>query len=166
MPMKRLMHDRETYAVLGTLNTYDIGYIMGVTDQLFHKKKAEGYFKIFIQVRFIETAFLSSDTFSTSFFECMNNSDSVKICFLIRNQKTFIFRIKGLCWSVWFGFTLEDSLSWGESERHLALDCTADVIEGQVSTLGNGSMNKTLTNHPSNLSVGSTYDPSSLSMYC
>ncbi len=41
MPMKRLMQDRETYAVLGTLNTYDIGYIMGVTDQLFHKKKAD-----------------------------------------------------------------------------------------------------------------------------
>lgn len=34
MPMKRLMQDRDTYAVLGTLKTYDMGYIMGVTDHL------------------------------------------------------------------------------------------------------------------------------------
>lgn len=94
MPMKRLMQDRETYAVLGTLNTYDIGYIIGVTDQLFHKKKIDKHIlEIFIQVRFIENAFLSSEKIATSFFECMNNSDSVKICFLIRNKKTFIFRI-------------------------------------------------------------------------
>lgn len=33
-PMKRLMQDKETYAVLGMLNKYDMGYIMGVTDQL------------------------------------------------------------------------------------------------------------------------------------
>lgn len=39
MPMKRLMQDKETYAVLGTLNTFDIGYIMGVTDQLDEKKR-------------------------------------------------------------------------------------------------------------------------------
>lgn len=94
MPMKRLMQDRETYAVLGTLNTYDIGYIIGVTDQLFNKKKTDKHIlEIFIQVRFIENAFLSSEKISTSFFECMNNSDYVKICFLIRNKKTFIFRI-------------------------------------------------------------------------
>lgn len=55
MPMKRLMQDKETYAVLGTLNTFDIGYIMGVTDQLNEKKDRLVYFKIFIQVRFIET---------------------------------------------------------------------------------------------------------------
>lgn len=34
MPIKRLMHDKETYAVLGTLNMKDMGYIMGVTDHL------------------------------------------------------------------------------------------------------------------------------------
>lgn len=34
MPINRLMQDRETYAVLGTLNMYDIGYIIGVTDHL------------------------------------------------------------------------------------------------------------------------------------
>lgn len=39
MPMKRLMHDRETYAVLGTLNIKDIGYIIGVTDQLGEKER-------------------------------------------------------------------------------------------------------------------------------
>lgn len=39
MPMKRLMQDKETYAVLGTLNTFDIGYIMGVTDHLDEKKR-------------------------------------------------------------------------------------------------------------------------------
>lgn len=60
MPMKRLMQDKETYAVLGTLNTYDIGYIMGVTDQLDEKKDILVYFKIFIQVRFIETIKIKS----------------------------------------------------------------------------------------------------------
>lgn len=60
MPMKRLMQDKETYAVLGTLNTFDIGYIMGVTDHLDEKKDRLVYFKIFIQVRFIETIKIKS----------------------------------------------------------------------------------------------------------
>lgn len=39
MPIKRLMHDKETYAVLGTLNMKDMGYIMGVTDHLREKRE-------------------------------------------------------------------------------------------------------------------------------
>lgn len=42
MPMKRLIHDKETYAVLGTLKAKDMGYIMGVTDQLREKERERG----------------------------------------------------------------------------------------------------------------------------
>lgn len=137
------------------------------------KKDRLVYFKIFIQVRFVETkeiksAFLSSDTISTYSFKCMNHSNSVKICFIYQKQQDFVFRIRGLCWGVWIGFTIEDLLSRGESERHLAFNCTAcvDVIKGQINTLENGNMNKTLTNHFSNLSFGSPHDPSSLRPCC
>lgn len=34
IPMKRLMHVSTTYAVLGTLNRKDAGYIIGVMDHL------------------------------------------------------------------------------------------------------------------------------------
>lgn len=71
------------------------------------KKDRLVYFKIFIQVRFIET---------------------IKIKIVYHNTKFFV-----------------------------------NVITGQITTLGNGNMIKTLTNNPSNLSVGST---SSLRPYC
>lgn len=45
MPMKRLIHDKETYAVLGTLNMKDMGYIMGVTDQLREKESKKASVK-------------------------------------------------------------------------------------------------------------------------